>query len=92
MLFLEERAQEKSGTASALPAASAYTQIYDQLILAYQTARLAPDNVAEELAIAQRLLAAMKLAQDMYRGKNPELKVRIGTETQPDKLLALMGL
>lgn len=92
VLFLEERAQEKSGAASALPAASAYAQIYDQLILAYQTARLVPDNVAEELAIAQRLLAAMKLAQELWRGKNPELKEKIGAETHPSKILALMGL
>ena len=92
VLFLEERALQKNGTSDALPPTSAYTRIYDKLVLSYQTARLAPDNVTEELAIAQRLLAAMKSAQDLCRGKNPELKDKIGAETQPDKILALMGL
>ena len=42
--------------------------------------------------IAQHLLAAMKFAQDQYRGKNSELKEKIGNETQPDKILSLVGL
>ncbi|WP_216689182.1 toxin-antitoxin system YwqK family antitoxin [Hymenobacter siberiensis] len=93
VLFLEDRRREKSGTSAALSSArSPYATIYDTLVLACQKAGLASDNPDKELAIAQRLLAAMQLAQEMYSGKNPGLQEKIGTETDPAKIFALMGI
>ena len=93
VLQREDLIKEKAGASVTLSSArSAYATIHDKLALAYETARLAPDSAEIELAIAQRLLTAMKLAQGMYSGKNPELKEKIGSENQPDKILALMGL
>jgi hypothetical protein len=93
VLYLEERAKEKSGAASTFPpSVSAYSQLYDKLTLAYQTAMQTADGPDEGLAIAQRLCSAMQAARTVFRGQNPELKLKLGTETQPDRILALMGL
>lgn len=71
---------------------SVYAELYDYLVLSYEKARLVPNNADEELAIAQRLLASMRMAQRVCFGRNPELKAKIGPERKPDKILALMGL
>ena len=93
VLQREDLIKEKAGASVTLSSVrSVYATIYDKLTLAYVTARLAPDSAETELAIAQRLLTAMKLAQGICSGENPELKEKIGTENQPDKILALMGL
>ena len=93
VLQREELAKEKAGVSTTLSSPrSVYAAIYDKLTLGYETVRLAPDSAEAQLVVAQRLLTAMQLARGMYSGKTPELKEKIGTEIQPDKVLVLMGL